>query len=548
VGVNNNINRRGFLGYLGISPGLARLGSVGLVAALQAPSAFADLTPLSASERRHRAFVIRRDAAILQRDFPSTPSRANGDEELYPNRIASYSKGLPHNNIGEVDLNAYGAYIRALNSGLWSDFEAIPLGGAVKLANPMSSYCFSMEGADSAALAAPAPPAFSSAQMAAEIAEDYWAALTRDVPFSQYASDPMINQAASDLNRFSDYRGPKLNGLVLPDVIFRGNTPGDLTGPYISQFLLKTTPMGAASLPQLYKTSVSGDDYQTSYADWLKDQRGSASGSNVFDSTPRYIRNNRDLALYLLFDYMGQANIQAALLLQSYGSAALSPNNPYLRSSNQAGSITFGIQQQLDLVVRAENPALRACFFQKWLVHRKLRPETFGGRIHNHITGAASYPIHSEILNSGAVKAVFSAHGTYLLPMAYPVGSPAHPSYPAAHAATAGAGVTMLKALFNESFVIPNPVMASDDGLSLVPYTGGSLTVGGELNKLAANISLGRDAGGVHYRSDGIEGIKLGEAVALSILRDIATIYHEQFPGFTLTRFDGTQVTICPDC
>jgi hypothetical protein len=25
-------------------------------------------------------------------------------------------------------------------------------------------------------------------------------------------------------------------------------------------------------------------------------------------------------------------------------------------------------------------------------------------------------------------------------------------------------------------------------------------------------------------------------------------LYHEQFPGFTLTRFDGTQVTICPDC
>jgi hypothetical protein len=70
----------------------------------------------------------------------------------------------------------------------------------------------------------------------------------------------------------------------------------------------------------------------------------------------------------------------------------------------------------------------------------------------------------------------------------------------------------MLKAFFNESFVIPNPVVASDDGLKLVPYTGAPLTVGGELNKLASNISLGRDAGGVHYRSDGIEGLKLGEA------------------------------------
>jgi len=34
----------------------------------------------------------------------------------------------------------------------------------------------------------------------------------------------------------------------------------------------------------------------------------------------------------------------------------------------------------------------------------------------------------------------------------------------------------------------------------------------------------------------------------MSILRDVSTIYHEEFPGFTLTRFDGTSVTICPEC
>lgn len=541
-------SRRGFLGYLGLSPSLTGLAGGTLLGMLEAPSAFANLTPINAAERRNRAFIIRRDAAIFQRDIPETRSLTNNDEELFPSRAASYSKGLPHSNLGEVDLNAYSAFIQALNSGLNSDFEAIPLGGTAKLANPQAAYCFSMEGADAAAPAIPAPPSFISAQMAAEIGEDYWCALTRDVPFSQYASDPLINQAAADLSKFSNYRGPTVNGQITPAVIFRGDTPGDLNGPYISQFLLKTIPMGAASLPQLYRTSVSGDDYLTNYADWLKAQRGGASGSNVFDPTPRYIRNNRDLAEYLLVDFTGEANILAALLLMSYGNAALSPNNPYLNSSTQAGGNTFGVQQQLDLVSRAPNEALRATYFQKWLVHRRLRPEAFGGRIHNQVTGAANYGIHPDILNSAVLKAVFNAHGTYLLPMAYPTGCPLHPSYPAAHAAIAGAGVTMLKALFNESFVIPNPVVASDDGLSLVPYTGAPLTVGNELNKLAANISLGRDAAGVHYRSDGIEGIKQGEAIAVSILRDTATIYHEQFPGFTLTRFDGTQETICPNC
>jgi hypothetical protein len=45
--------------------------------------------------------------------------------------------------------------------------------------------------------------------------------------------------------------------------------------------------------------------------------------------------------------------------------------------------------------------------------------------------------------------------------------------------------------------------------MSLVPYAGPALTVGNELNKLASNIALGRDAAGVHYRSDGVQGIRL---------------------------------------
>jgi hypothetical protein len=508
--------------------------------------AFADTGPLDARERRHRAFVIRRDAAIYQRDASETPPISNGDEEAYTNRIASFTKGLPHNDLGEVDLNAYNAYLQALNSEKWADFEAIPLGGAAKLSNPQAAYCYTLEGADAATVPAPPPPALASAQAAGEMVEDYWQALTRDVPFSQYGTDTTIAQAVADLNKLSDYRGSKVNGQVTPDVIFRGPTPGDLIGPYLSQFLLKAVPMGAATMSQLYRTALVGDDYWTSYADWLKGQRGGASGSNRFDSTPRYIRNGRDLALYLLVDWSGQANVMAALTLNSFGAVAMSPSNPYLHSATQAGNITFGASQLVDLAARMHNPANRACWWQKWLVHRRLRPETFGGRIHNVVTGAAKYPIHSDVLNSAALKAVFSATGSYLLPQAYPVGSPLHPSYPAAHAVTAGAGITVLKALFNESFVIPSPVTPSDDGLSLVPYTGASLTVGGELNKLASNIALGRDAAGVHYRSDGIEGIKLGEAIAVSILRDTATLYNEVFPGFSFTKYDGTPVTISP--
>ena len=73
---------------------------------------------------------------------------------------------------------------------------------------------------------------------------------------------------------------------------------------------------------------------------------------------------------------------------------------------------------------------------------------------------------------------------------------------------------------------------------------GGSLTVGDELNKLASNIAIGRDAAGVHWRSDGIEGLNLGEAVAIHLLQDLRRCYNENFTGFSFTRFDGTTMTI----
>jgi hypothetical protein len=135
----------------------------------------------------------------------------------------------------------------------------------------------------------------------------------------------------------------------------------------------------------------------------------------------------------------------------------------------------------------------------------------------------------SDALNSQAVKAVYTNTGSCRLPMAYPEGSPAHPSYPAGHAAIAGACVTVLKAFFNENITIPAPVVASADGTALQAYDG-ALTVGDELHKLAANISLARDAAGIRYLSDGIVGLRLGEAVAVQMLHDVALTFTKTFP------------------
>ena len=85
---------------------------------------------------------------------------------------------------------------------------------------------------------------------------------------------------------------------------------------------------------------------------------------------------------------------------------------------------------------------------------------------------------------------------------------------------------------------------ASADGTRLEPWHGEALTLGGEIDKLASNIALARDAAGVHFRSDSIEGMKLGEAVAIGLLADYSRTYNERFDGFVFTRFDGEKTRV----
>ena len=71
---------------------------------------------------------------VISKYYPPLFNRPNnGDEELYPNRIGNYSKGLPHQSNGEVQLNAYNALLDALRTGTPAMFEQIPMGGNRKL-------------------------------------------------------------------------------------------------------------------------------------------------------------------------------------------------------------------------------------------------------------------------------------------------------------------------------------------------------------------------------------------------------------------------------
>ena len=82
---------------------------------------------------------------------------------------------------------------------------------------------------------------------------------------------------------------------------------------------------------------------------------------------------------------------------------------------------------------------------------------------------------------------------------------------------------------------------------SLVPYTGsdaGEITVNGELNKIANNVSFGHGIhAGIHWRSDTSSSIQLGEAVTIGMLQDRAATYAEKFT-ISFKKIDGSIATI----
>ncbi len=517
--------------------------------------------PTSVKQRLKDAQQLRTTTARVESGAPLVPHPANNDEALYFNKIGSYSKGLPHNNLGEVDLNAYNSLINAVSSGDPVAYNNIILGTnppQVRLTDPQNALAFTLEGQDSHNYTMPAAYAFSSEEEAGEMVELYWMALLRDVPFSEYPTNPLAIQAAADLNRFQDYIG------VTPATLFRSPVAGNAVGPYVSQFLLQPIPYGAQqAVPQAINAPTIGLDYMTQYAEWLSIERGFAPAQpQTFEPQLKFLYSGRTLAQWVHIDWPYNSTLNACLILLGYGSGAFDAGNPYTlaNSRTQQGFNTFGGPHPLNLVSKAADLALKAAWFQKWQVHRRIRPEMFGGRVHNQLVGAANYPINSALLNSPVLPLIFEHNrqqnlarfgqnvGTYLQPQVFPEGSPTHPSYPSGHATFAAAGATVLKAFFNESFVIPRPVKPTPDGLGLEPYIvgvdGPALTIGGELNKLAANVARGRDIGGVHWRTDALNGNQLGEDTAITLLQDLRGIYNETFAGFSLTRFNGQTITI----
>jgi len=466
---------------------------------------------------------------------------------------------------------------------------------------------FDLEGADAQALTMPPSPALASQELISEMGEVYWMALSRDIPFIDWGSDTTIDDARESLARLWWFRGDRTDRLtgstdVLPtslhrrrvlsqtgadrvplERLFRGVLPGERQGPYVSQFLLignvgvnandtahqwrdGMVAYGAVRIDQRVRVATPGMNYLTDWDTFLDVQNGADTrGRESYADGYRFIATPRDLATYVHYDALYEAYLNACLVLIGLR-APFDPGLPFERPDfvdRQQGFAQFGTPHLLTLVTEVATRALKAVRYQKFNVHRRIRPEAVGGWMYQRRVNHAT--VQERLWDLEAMEAAFAgssgigaavgpANGdpdNWLLPMAFPEGSPTHPSYGAGHATVAGACTTILKAWFDHGWpltVAGKPVAyeANPDGSALTDVSAAlerPLTVEGELNKIAANISTARNFAGVHYYSDFIESFRLGEQIALTVLEEQKLTYRENF-SLTVPLSDGTTVRI----
>lgn len=542
------------------------------------PNRFQAAGSTQENAEKHRRSVSNQVVANVRPPQPDNGDFAQADKR------GSFSKGLKHDPAtGLVDPAAFTEFANALSSNRLAVFAAIEAINNVHLGfgantrkwvNPVAGRAFAVVGGDPQQFAMPAAPAFGSDELTFEMAENYWMAALRDVPFGEYGSSPIAQQAALELTQMrnaavaeraangkpAEELAPTAAGAITPELLFRGLTPGDRVGPYLSQFLIHPVPFGVQGFHQRNKTLRAGQDFMTVWNEWHAVQNGAKRDfvPSHFDDELHYMRNGRDLSQWVHIDVLFQGYFNACLmLLQGAGAASSvggaigtgsSPVSPYAPATlKQEGFGTLGAPGHIGMMCEVAALALKAVWFQKWYVHLRLRPEAYAGRIDLERRMPGTFNLPASLMNSIAVQGNLLRYGSALLPMAFPEGSPMHPAYGAGHATVAGACVTILKALFDVSSAFPNPVDMTVDNTgheTLMAYTGGALTIEGELNKLASNIAIGRNIAGVHWRSDGTYSLQLGEQVAIKLLEAYARSYAELSPGtlaFRFTKFDGTQ-------
>jgi len=482
--------------------------------------------------------------------------------------------------------------------------------------SPRTGHYYDLEGPDADAVGMAPAPGLGSDELVGEMAEVYAMALVRDVPFTAIEDETGRRRLAGrfiEPDKKYDIDNPTKckTSSVKMGALFRGSGPGAKNGPFVSQFMLlgnridhlKIKPehgyieYGNQLIDQRGRVFEKHRDYMTNWNHYLDVQNGAnLKGAHEFDGR-RFITTPRDLATYVRFDALYQAYLNACLVLLGNGYPAQGgfPEND---RAARTGFASFGGPHILSLVTEVATRCLKAARRQKFNFHRRCRPERIAGLLTvakavkdgrikpapkpygkgtkasaeqalNQMSTLLNFVGHHNALRESSAPAkkptvITKKNPTwlrnsgqasnYLLAMAFPEGSPMHPSYAAGHATVAGGCVTMLKAFFQtvDKNFEPTPWkvlklgewVAKSDGSKLKPAKSSrGMTVEGELNKLAANISIARNMAGVHFYSDYYDSLRMGERIAVGILIEQLCTYDEQV-SMKFRSFDGDQITL----
>src|SRR6516162_8957225 len=433
----NDESRRSFLGKVGLGGATAAALAVGvslepLIAGKQG-EAEASVVNYRSHRRAVASHDYRTDTA-RQEKFDNGELPDNGDAERFTDFSGSWSKCLPHTYLGIVNRASWLSLTHALQTGRFSDFENIQVGNpggpgfTGTLNGPMGALAFDLEGLDAFVTVIPPAPSVASAQTAAEEVEHYWAALMRDVHFEDYPNSPLAVKACADLNGMSYIQSQdniEFPNPVTPQNLFRGQIvhgDGSVQGPYLSQFLMQPSFMGAQPMNQqmvrLLSVNEGGADYLTDPVEYLSVESGfPPSFSLQFDPVFRHMRMGRDVAAYTHVDALHQAYFVACLVLAHIG-CPVHPGNPYIGSLTQHGFGTFGTQQGGPVDAKGTVPematrALKAAWFHKWVVNLRQRPEESGALLQARLTNQNPMPqaalaLHPDLLNSAVLPLIHS--------------------------------------------------------------------------------------------------------------------------------------------
>ena len=515
---------------------------------------------------------------------------------------ASFHKGLQH-NLRDGRLIRPKTYEKLKYAVVCNDqklLNDIPMakGCELRFVNPLASLASLLVGAMPGTLDLPPPPTLSSDEAAAEMIELYAQALARDVPFIAYDCDETIERLLGScyLNKPNvlnnlEYIPASVNCPFSPQTIFRGGSYGDTIGPYVSQLLLLNVIYGAIHYKQKFYVPPTANQAQKLgiRVEWgvnLKETIDLQNGTlellppptptELFK--PKYLYSARALTEAVHGEPVYQHYFQTSLILARLGAR---PNPGWPQYANQINLITGNGSDSLESALGSVcDYASKHVWYWKWQHYRNLRPETFGLWTHDVKTGLVpnegNFDISDVLLCNKILTDIVAYNSawtngeiSYTLPQTYREGAPVHPSYASGHAIVAGACATILKIYFDgeqpwlelpgvisgELSGIPNAIVqANYDGEKLIKYDDNNvcnMTVGTEINKLATNISIGRAWSGIHYRTDAVQGIILGEKVAIAFMEDLLSTMVENYvnghvPCITFRKFDGSRISIKP--